>query len=68
MSFSFQENGYTPLMVACTISDSVAHVAELLLQNGARPDGDPQVLLICGVMNLSFLNLYLFFCRLIADL
>ena len=38
-----QDNNETPLMVACTIGDLVHRIAELLLKNGANPDGDPNV-------------------------
>ena len=42
-TFSFQVNHNSPLMVGCTIGDSVEEVCRLLLQNRASPDGDPRV-------------------------
>ena len=63
-----QENNFTPLMVACTIGDSVSHVVHLLLENEANPDGDPNVSFSALVH--SELVIYLLYSsdRLIADL
>ncbi len=48
-----QEKSYTPLMVACTLGDSVHQVVELLLKSEASTSGHPEVCLArSGVQNV----------------